>query len=159
MDKLIVKGIPPLDGEYEFDIAGMLSQGHPECLTNREGHRIKVMTGVRVGQLEEAFAAGDNDVLVAFAAVIFARAGKHFDEDILWDAPMGSGLDFVIAKRDEEGQVVDVPPVPAPPTSSQERNGGGSSKTTSDHPGNDPSRTGGRSSETPMSDPGYVPAT
>lgn len=156
MDKLIVLGVLPLDGEYEFDIAGMLTMGHPEQLTNREGRRIKLMSGVRAGELSDAFESGDNDVLIAIAAIVLARAGKRFDEERLWDAPMGSGLEFVIEERVEEEADADVPPKleppPEPVTDLHSPSGGRSSRTTLDPPENGQSRTGHQPSGTPSVD-------
>jgi hypothetical protein len=140
-DRLIVTGLgKPLDGEYEFDIAGMLTVGHPQSLTSREGHRIKVMSGVRAGELEDALAAGDNDVLVAIGAIVLTRNGKRVVDDRLWDAPMGS-LAFDIAARDEQ-EDEESPPEEAPTTGPSE-SGGASSSPTSDSPqASDQSPTG-----------------
>jgi hypothetical protein len=100
-DKLIVRGIPAINGEYPCNVVGMMLENTPHTMTNREGHRVKVMTGVRTGELWDAMQSGDNDVLVALAAVILTRAGKRFSEEVLWDSPMGSALEFDIADRDE----------------------------------------------------------
>lgn len=157
MDKLIVKGVLPLDGEYACDLAGMLSLGSPETLTNREGHRIKVMTGLRAGELEDALNQGDNDLLIALAAVVLTRHGRRFDEAVLWDAPMGAGLDWELGTADSEGEEPD--PILPPATDEPELNGGESSSPTSGHQENDPSPTGSRSSGTPTSAPDSPQAT
>lgn len=102
MDKLIVKGLPPLDGEYPCDVVGMMIVGHPEALTNREAHRVKQMTGLRAGELLDAFEAGDNDITVAFAAVVLGRNRRTFDDGTLWDAPVGSGIRFEFGNREDE---------------------------------------------------------
>lgn len=146
MDKLIVKGLGALlDGEYEFDFIGLLTPGDPGCLTNREAHRVKTMAGVRMGELAEALGAGDNDVLVALAAVVLTRRGKRFEEDVLWDAPVGSGVELVLADRDEAGEP-EIPPADAPPqsgpTGAPETSGGDSSNLGSAHPANGQSPTG-----------------
>jgi hypothetical protein len=115
-DKLIVTGVgASVDGEYDCDIIGMLVPGNPETLTNAEGRRIKLMTGLRAGELEEALLSDDNDLTVAVAAVVLARHGKTVDEKKLWDAPMGAGLTFHVAKRKEEDAG---PPSQGSPTSS-----------------------------------------
>src|SRR4249920_3757504 len=101
-DTLIVRDIPLLQGTYKCNVTAMLLESTPHTLTNREGHRVKIMSGVRAGELWEAMEAGDNDVLLALAAVVLTRAGKRFDEAILWDAPMGSAVEFEIAEREEE---------------------------------------------------------
>lgn len=137
MDKLVVTGLGRrLDGEYEFDLSGLLGVGTPDSLTNRELHRIKVMSGVRAGELEDALVAFDNDVLVALAAVVLTRHGKVVDEEKLWDAPAGSGLRLEIGERDED----DPPVVPAETPDSA--SGGGSPSLTLANPVSDQSSTG-----------------
>ena len=141
MDRLIVKGLGRLDGTYEFDFGDLLGIGTPGSLTNREGHRIKTMSGVRAGELQDALIAGDNDVLLALAAIILARKGKVVDEQALWDAPMGSGIDFDLSGLEAEE---DPPAEPAatPETEQQSTSGGGSSEQTSDSQANGQSPTG-----------------
>jgi hypothetical protein len=156
VDKLIVRGLGGIDGEYTCDLAGMLSMGHPETLTNREGHRIKTMTGLRAGELEDALNQGDNDLLIALGAIVLARHGKRFEEDSLWDAPMGSGLDWKIGET-EETEPVD-PPLPLA-TDEPGRNGGVSSNPISGHQENDPNGIGSPSSGTPISAPDSHPET
>src|SRR5262245_15027266 len=92
MDKLIISGIPQLDGAFEFDLVRLLSLGDSQSLTNRELHRVKTLTGIRGGEIGEAFAAGDTDVTIALAVVVLTRHGRRFDEDVLWDAPAGSAI-------------------------------------------------------------------
>jgi len=144
-DKLIVTGVPRMDGEYPCNVVGMLLEGTPHTLTNREGHQIKVMTGVRAGELWGAMESGDNDVVIALAAIVLARAGKRVDTDTLWDSPMGSALAFDIAEREGEGDEADDanPPAPTPITKKPDSDGG---PTTSPvmlgQPENDPSGIG-----------------
>lgn len=162
-DKMIVTGLgKPWDGEYEFDMVGMLTLGHPDCLTNREGHRVKSMTKLRMGEFTDAMLAGDSDVYVALAAVVLTRAGKPIDDELLWDAPIGSGIQIVPDKtapvegdaRPPEQPLSDDEPKPnvddpKSPTETQTASGGGSSSQSSDSPnGNDPSPTGAPLSET-----------
>lgn len=146
-DKLIVTGIPGLDGEYECSLTDMALEGFPGSLTNREGHRVKVMSGVRAGELLEALHAGDNDVFLAFAAIILTRKGKRFDESALWDAPMGVGVAFEIASRDSEEPGEEDPPQPAA-SGQPEPSGGQSGDQTSDPSPSDPSPTGSQPSAT-----------
>ncbi len=97
MDKLVIEGIQPYDGTYEFSLDGF---------TNRELHRIKKLTGLRAGEFEDAFGALDNDMVVALAVVILERSGVTVRDDILWDAEAGGiRLEF-------EGVVEDGPPAP-----------------------------------------------
>lgn len=147
MDKLVVTGLGKLDGEYDCNLGEMLSLGSPEALTNREGHRIKQMSGVRAGELDDALEAGDNDVMLALAAIVLSRAGKTFDDDVLWDAPMGSGVMFHIGDREPEGEESHPPTVP------QQTNGGSSGKPPAATPqGSGPNGTGHQGSETPSED-------
>lgn len=153
-DTLTIRGVAQIDGTYEFDLAEMLTAGHPASLTSREGHRIKTMSGVRIGELEEALEAGDNDVMVALAAIVLTRHGKRFDESLLWDAPMGAA-EFAFPDREEKGDGdEEVPPVDGRQTPSPETSGGGSSRPVSViHPESDPSPTG-----TPVSDMSAISA-
>lgn len=73
--------MPPYDGEYPFDIEGF---------TNRELHRIKQLTGLRVGELQEAFEAGDNDVIVALAVIVLERSGRKVEDQVIWNAEAGT---------------------------------------------------------------------
>lgn len=142
-DRLIVKGVPSVDGEYEFSLIGLLTLGDADALTNREAHLIKTMTGIRLGELEDALTAGDNDIMVALAAVVLGRHGRQFNTDSLWDAPAGSGISFELA--DDEEAVMDGPPVgtgdePAP--NETEKSSGDDSTSDSESPENGQSRTG-----------------
>lgn len=80
MDQIKIEGVPPWDGEYDFD-------GN---LKNKELRRIKQVAGIRAGELVEALAAGDTDVLVALAVVVLEREGKTVDPDDFWNAEVGS---------------------------------------------------------------------
>jgi len=107
--KLIVKGLGGLDGEYEFPLEGMLTLGDPECLTGREGHRIKQITGLRMGEFMDAVEAGDSDTMIAIGLTVLNRAGKRVDEDTVWDAPLGSFEFAPIKKEEEPGDDADPP--------------------------------------------------
>ncbi len=100
MDKIIIADVDfNYDGEWEIDVS---------YFTNRELHLIKRLTGVRAAELEAAFAAGDNDLVVAMAAIALQRNGKPLHEDVLWDARAGT-ITFV------GGDDAD-PPAEAPPS-------------------------------------------
>jgi hypothetical protein len=117
--KLVVKGVAPWDGEYDFD---SFTDG-----TNREYHRIKEISGVRAGELIEALGAGDTGAWVGFALMILARHDKHALPDEFWDAPENA-IDW---KVDEPvGDVADPPTVP--PSGSEPSDSPGSSGTTSE---------------------------
>lgn len=76
-----MSGIRAYEGEWDFD---------PSYFTNKELHTIKRMAGVRGGEIGEAFAAGDTDLIVAFAAIALERGGKIVNEDMLWNARVGA---------------------------------------------------------------------
>lgn len=144
MNKLNISDVHPgIDGVYEFDVS--------EAFTSWEIHAIKKLTGLRPGEYEEAFAALDNDMIVAFGMIALLRAGKvgatapWASEEVgaLWNAPVGKiALDF-------SGEAEDGPPSQAPSDSDEsdgasERNGssGSASSPTSEIPEPDPSPTG-----------------
>ena len=152
--KIVIKGIGGIDGEYDLDIGAMLDFGHPETLTQGEAHKIKKATGLRLGELEDAVDAGDTDMVIAFAIVVLDRAKKRYDIESLWDAPLGA----VILEADESAsdEADDVAPLsPEGKNGSleqNERSGGGSGKPQSEtNPPNGPSPTGDSTSVTPTS--------
>jgi hypothetical protein len=63
-----VTDVPGFDGTYEWD---------PERQFNgHELHLVKKVAGVRLGEIEEALAAGDYDVIVAITAIMVCRSGR-----------------------------------------------------------------------------------
>lgn len=76
---ITINGIDPYDGRYEFDLQ----------FTNGELHRIKQISGVRLGELIDSLKAVDMGLIVALAVVALERAGKYVDEDLLWAAESG----------------------------------------------------------------------
>lgn len=109
MDKFVIKGIPPFDGEHPIDLG---------TLNGHELHRIKIVAGVRANELDEALVAGDYDVFVALAATALERNGHPQAPDaveVLMGATAGK-LRFVLADRengDGDG------PDPHPPTADE----------------------------------------
>ena len=102
MNRLIIEGVPPYDGTHEFEDF--------TSFTNRELHRIKKQTGIRVGEFAEALEAGDNDLLVALATVILERTGIKVDDDILWDADAGAiTMDFSVEAEEENPTQASLP--------------------------------------------------
>jgi hypothetical protein len=91
MPKVTIAGIPGVDGEYLLDL--------DDQFTNRELHLIKQLSGVRAGEVGEAFAAGDNDLIVALTLIALKRAGREVSVDLIWDAKAG-GVTF--EQTDEE---------------------------------------------------------
>lgn len=144
MDKVVIAGLGYLDGEYPFNLVGLLTIGHNEAFTNRELHRIKTMTGLRSGEFVDALDTGDNDFTVAVAATVLTRHGKKYDEDLLWDAPAGAKVTF------EFGEDEDSPPAVAEPTPPKPNSDGSASESGE-------SRTSGTDSEQPSVSLASVP--
>jgi hypothetical protein len=80
-DRIVISGVEAYDGEYEIDIT-------LEPLTNRELHTIKQISGLRLGEFQDAVRANDNDFYVALTVVALERAGKPKPilVDLLWDS-------------------------------------------------------------------------
>lgn len=97
-----IEGVPPWDGDYPLDVA---------YFTNRELHLIKQIADVRAGELQDEFARGNNDLVVAIAVIASARNGKTIPVDDLWDAPAGK-----ITLEEDAVEVEPIPPAVAPPT-------------------------------------------
>ena len=83
MEKVIIKGIAPFDGEYDLDLG---------FFKMREFNIIKKLSGVRAAELEEAIEAGDTDLILAIAAIAVRRGGKPWEEfvKLAWEADTGA---------------------------------------------------------------------
>jgi hypothetical protein len=81
---VVVEGIPPWDGRYDFE---------DWSFTNRELYRIKeVSKGLRAAELIDALDANDPPAFIAVAVVVLGRHGKIVaDPDVedFWDAKIG----------------------------------------------------------------------
>ncbi len=88
------------NGEYDLDLS---------YFTNRELHIIKKETGIRAGELPEALAAADTDLLVAFALIGMRRKGLDVSSDALWDLP--SGKIVIDVSGDDAGPPDETSPV------------------------------------------------
>ncbi len=134
MNKLIVT-IPSLEGTYEFEDFS--------SFTNRELHRIKKMTGIRLGEFQEALEAGDNDLLVALSALILEREGKPVDDDVLWDAEAGALVfDFSEVANPTQGSTPSNVTSETGSTNSEPPVSGSDTETPSANPENGQSLTG-----------------
>lgn len=92
---------PRIAGEHELDLG---------YFTNRELHLIKKETGVRAGELVDAFQAGDNDLLIVLAFVALQRNGRlDVPIDALWEMEAGT---ITLDLSDEEEDAS--PPESAP---------------------------------------------
>lgn len=99
MPKIVIAGVPGLDGEYEMDMT----------FTHRDFHTIKQVAGVRANEVMDALEGGDLDIIVAMAEIALRRAGVPHSVDQLWDSEAGGiTLDVV----DLEEVVPDNPPQP-----------------------------------------------
>lgn len=76
----IVIGWP--EGERRYQL--------PASYTYREMARIKSITGLRAGELEQALIAGDSEVIVAIAVVAAERAGDAVDIGKVEDLEFGA---------------------------------------------------------------------
>lgn len=84
----LTAGCDPYTGNYSIDLA--------QPFTTGELNIIKTISGVRAMEIPDALRAGDSDLIVAFAVVALARAGKvnrrqaPMAAEVLWEAPAGS---------------------------------------------------------------------
>ena len=69
MQWIVISGVKPWDGRYEFDIAG-------QELTTREWGWIKRLTGYMPLTIDKGFDGGDPELFAAFAAIALRRADK-----------------------------------------------------------------------------------
>jgi hypothetical protein len=105
-DKVVINDVHPnYDGEYDLDVSSF---------TMGELHEIKKLTGLRLGEFEEAAAAQDLDFIVALAIVALKRAGRQIVPKLIWDAEAGS---IVYQSDDPEPEGDAVPPAVAKPRS------------------------------------------
>lgn len=98
-----IKGVPPWDGDYPLELK----------FNHRELHLIKKIAGVRGAELEEAFLAGDTDMVVALTLIALKRDGKTVPEDDIWEASTGAIVLDVEAEAVEEADAV--PPAEVTP--------------------------------------------
>lgn len=119
MDAILrIEGIMPFDGDHPLDIGK---------LSNRDLHTIKKLSGVRANELEEAFEAGDTDLILALAVIALEQNGHRMEKpavDALWNAPIGK---ISLAVPDEEEE--EIPPASPPPSGSESSFDGGRNET------------------------------
>ena len=148
MPILKVEGVPPLDGVYDLDVSSF--NGTELHIIKQETETAK-RPGVRAGELLDALAAGDNDLLLAFALIVLRRAGKGEPavlRGVVWEAPPGAvTVDFSEAEKAAmEAEEVGSPPVSEPeensaPVTSTDPSGSDSPEEL-DAPANGQSHTG-----------------
>jgi hypothetical protein len=125
VDKFVITGVPGFDGEYPVDIGSF---------TMRELQIIKRMSGVRAGELEEAFGAGDSDLILAVAVIAVRRNGRLWEtfEKLAWEADVAS-ITFV-GEDEEVAPAADplTPPAPSGSSGGQQQLSSETSAGTSD---------------------------
>ena len=122
MDYIVVEGVRPYDGRYEFDLAG-------QELTTREWGWIKRLSGYLPLTVEEGLS--DPELIVVFAVIALRRAGKveregraRASSSALSDAPFGAAITMETDASDEvEEETAKRSPPPASSTSSGDTSG------------------------------------
>lgn len=111
MARIVIKGIPPYDGDYELDA--------DRAFNTREWRWIKKTSGYLPLTVGEGFAGGDPDLFVALAVIAMCRSGKiDRDEglrvaDVIAEAPFdGASITMV---GDEPLEADEVPLDSTPP--------------------------------------------
>ena len=108
MDYIVIEGVPPYDGRWEWDF-------EDRELTTREWGWIKRLTGYLPLTIEEGL--GDPELVIVFAAIALRRAGKVEAKDVpqvferLGDAPFGERITLETDTVDEEDDAG--PPAPS----------------------------------------------
>lgn len=132
MDWLVVDGVRPWDGRYEFDLVG-------RPLTIREWGWIRRFSSYLPLNVDEGWRGGDRELFAVFAVIALYRAGRIQPEDAaglfdrLADSP-GTAVRLELTTDDEEEGDA------SPPAGSSEgsTNGSGHSSRTSSDPSTAP---------------------
>lgn len=91
MNWLVIEGVKPWDGRYEFDLEN-------NELTTREWGSIKRLTGYLPLTVEEGLTGADPELFACFAALMLCRSGKISLREIpdvfdrICDAPFGTTI-------------------------------------------------------------------
>ena len=115
MDWIVIEGIKPYDGRYEFDL-------DQRELTTGEWGLIKRHSGYLPLTIDEGFQGGDPELFAAFALIALCRAGKIDPRQTaevferITEAPFGPTIRFEGEPRAEEDDA-------GPPESSSSENG------------------------------------
>lgn len=80
MDYVVIEGVPPYDGRYEFDLRG-------SAFSVREWGWIKRHAGYLPLTLDDGLLGSDAELMAVFAIVAMVRAGKVDREDVpdVWE--------------------------------------------------------------------------
>lgn len=118
-DRIIIDGLgKPYDGEWELEIGS---------LDMRELNMLKIISGLRAGQIEDALFSIDVSLVVGLAAIALTRYGVNFDIERLWDAKSGQ-LKYRLAPEAEE-ELPDPTQEPAPDSETSNASSDGSPTT------------------------------
>ena len=105
MSAEIVIGWP--EGERRYQL--------PSAYTYREMGRIKTITGLRAGEIEQALVAGDSEVIIAIAVIAAERSGDTIDMNKIEDLEFGA---ISVADEPDPTQAADVVAATEEPSSS-----------------------------------------
>jgi hypothetical protein len=117
MDWIVIEGVPPYDGRWQFDL-------DTQELTTREWGWIKRLSGYLPLTVEEGLS--DPELIVVFACIALRRAGKATPAEVpdvferLSDAPFGSAITMETDTKEEVAEKA------GPPASSSSGNADGS---------------------------------
>lgn len=117
MSLITVKGVPPWDGTYEFDI--------DQSFTTRELRWIKQIAGYLPASLQDGLEGGDADIVIALVVIAMHRSGRLGRDEVLdvadrfSDEPVGDDDSFLTidATGDEVDELPPVPPLVPEPSS------------------------------------------
>jgi len=101
--KIVLKGVPPYDGEYELDLE--------RAFNTREWRWIKAISGYMPNTIREGLVGGDPDMYVAISVIAMCRAGKidrddwRVAADVLAEAPFqleGGAITIVFPEVEDD---------------------------------------------------------
>lgn len=69
---------------------GRAALSAPSSYTYREMSRIKTITGLRAGEIQQALEAGDSEVIIAIAVIAAERSGDTIDINKIEDLEFGA---------------------------------------------------------------------
>lgn len=132
MLKITIEGTVQFDGTFDLDL-----DARP--LNHWDTHVIKNIADVRGGQLSDALAEGDTDLIVALAVIALERAGKITKKeimearDVIYEAPLGK----IALIDDATEEAADAVPPPSEPAANGDANAtnGSSGASTNGTPG------------------------
>jgi hypothetical protein len=145
MDWIVLEGVKPWDGRYEFDLAEV-------PLTTREWGHIKRLSGYLPLTLDQGLDGGDPELFSCFAVLALRRAGRIDDRQVpeLFERLIDSPFETTI-RLESDSEEVDASP-PTPSSSASNGSSGAASPPSSEQSEQRPSPTGTPGSATSASD-------